>query len=293
MSDLGIALKEQNYDVSGSDGDLPETLHQKLTDAGLYVNSKWDVEEPSKNVDYIVPTNGVAADNVVIQKIREQNLNIMSIPEFIYDWTKNKTRLVVAGNKGKKSVLSIIMYVLQKQNIRFDYLLTQPVPFTDKAVSLALDTRIALIEGDEHFSSSINKKYNIEFYRPHIALVTNMIWKKSQEYPLKEDYLNVFLNFIKVIERDGKLIYNEKDENINQIVSNGIREDITAIPFSDHETEKNKEVVTLKTRYGAFPIKMVNAYFLQNLNSARYACRQLGVQDKEFYNAVSEYSLQF
>jgi len=287
MLDLAIALKEKGYeDVSGSDEEMiSEGDQQRLNEAGISFSAPWNPDHLDKEIDYVVLATHIKLDNVEVQQAQRLNLQIMSIPEFIYDRTKGKTRLVVAGTKGRKSQMAIILNMLKRQKIAFDYILSSSVPGVDRLVSLKYDARIAVIEGDELISSPVKKKHKLEFYRPHIALILNVLWKETKEFPTEEEYGKVFDDFIRTIERDGKFIYNQEDSALNEFAAK-IREDITAIPYTQHQIIEEDENIYLDTRFGKYPITTKEAYFLENLNGARYACRQLGISDKDFYAAA-------
>lgn len=291
MLDLAIALKEKGYEVTGSDEHISKEHQQKLQIAGIDYKEGWNAQMINRDMDCIVPAAHISANNPEMQQAKELNLQIMSITEFVYDRTKSKTRVVVTGSKGKNSLLSIIIYVLTKQKVFFDFVLRNKIPGLNKMVNFSYDSRIAIIEGDELTHSPVKKERRLSFYRPHIALISNIIWEKSEIFPKQEDYIKTFRDFVNTIERDGKFIYNELDETLKEISLN-IREDVTAMPYTKHSIIEKENKLFLDTRFGQFPIGKTDDYFLENLNGARYVCRQLGIQDKDFYASISEMSLQ-
>ena len=180
-----------------------------------------------------------------------------------------------------------LVAALKKQKLAFDYATTSDVPLLENKVHLSYESRIALIEGDEHITSLMEKRSQLEFYRPHIAVLTNLKWNLAPDHDTPEAYMSTYRFFSTSIEREGKLIYYGKDPVISQLVEE-IRSDITAIPFDQHEVTEHDGQTFLKTRYGEYPIQVKDTYFLINLNAARMACRQLGVKDVDFYKAVSQ-----
>lgn len=292
MLDLAIALKEKGYEeIVGSDETISESNGQRMKEAGISFSTSWNPDGLNKEIDCVIPAAHIEPDNVEILQAQKLNLQIMSIPEFIYDRTKSKTRLVITGSKGKKSLIAIVLNVLKRQKVAFDYVINNSVPGFEKKVSLSYDARIAVIEGDELISSPVRKKHKLEFYRPHIALIPNISWEKSKEFPTEEQYVNVFGDFVRTIERDGKFIYNQEDSTLNEVAAK-IREDITAIPYTRHQIVEEGDGIFLDTRFGKYPITTKDSFFLENLNGARNACRQLGVSDKDFYAAAYEISKQ-
>ncbi len=136
----------------------------------------------------------------------------------------------------------------------------------------------------------MEKRFQLEFYRPHIAILTNLMWTSATDHATPEAYHTTYPSFASSIERGGKLIYFDGDPVVKQLAQE-VREDITAIPFEEHPVVEKEGRLILHTRYGDYPVRIPNRYFLINLNAARLACRQLGVKDADFYQALSEYSL--
>ncbi|MDD4115835.1 MAG: Mur ligase family protein, partial [Massilibacteroides sp.] len=244
----------------------------------------------TKDINFVVLGTSVNKDNPELIKAKELGLLIQSIPEFIYQRVKEKTRVVVAGARGKKTILSMVSFVLKKQKLYFDYALTSKVSGLPNQVKMSYESRIALIEGEELPTSVLEQRVRMEFYRPHIAVLANISWAPSKEHDSFDSYLNCYKSFITSIEREGKLIYYSGDETVLALAAN-VREDITAIPYEQHEIAEKDGKSVLVTRYGEFPVYIPDRYFLININAARLVCRQLGVKDASFYQAISEYSL--
>lgn len=289
--DLALAIHEKGYEVSVSGDGITEEVVAKLRAAGCTCHGNgWFPERLIKDSNFVVLGATVKQDNPELIKAKELGLLILSIPEFIFQRTKEKTRVVVAGSRGKKTIISMIVCALQRQKLVFDYALTSEVALLPNRVRMSYEARIALIEGDEHVTSALEKRFQLEFYRPHIAILTNLSWTPDTDHATPDAYYDTFRSFTKLIEREGKLIYFEGDRMVKQLAEN-VREDITAIPYGEHAVIEKDEATFLQTRYGDFPIRIADSYFLTNLNAARLACRQLGVKDADFYRALSEYSV--
>lgn len=291
LFDLALAIHQKGYEVSVSgDGLTDDVLSRLKEEACACHGNGWFPERLTKDIHFVVLGAAVKLDNPELIRAKELGLLILSIPEFIYQRTKAKTRVVVAGSRGKKTVISMIVCALKRQKLAFDYALTSEVALLPNRVSLSYESRIALIEGDEHVTSAMEKRVQLEFYRPHIAILGNLLWTPEADHATPEAYQDTFRNFIASIEREGKLVYFEADPVVEQLAGE-VREDITAIPYNRHEVIEKEGQTFLATRYGDFPVCIPDPYFLVNLNAARLVCRQLGVKDADFYRALSEYSL--
>ena len=289
--DLALALHQKGYEVSVSGDGLTDAVLAKLGEEGCscYGNG-WFPERLTKDIQFVVLGATVRQENPELIRAKELGLLVLSIPEFIFQRTKAKIRVVVAGSRGKKTIISMIVCALMRQKLAFDYALTSEIPLLSNRVHLSYEARIAIIEGDEHVTSALEKRFRLEFYRPHIAILTNLSWTPETDHASPEAYHSTFRNFASSIEREGKLIYFEGDPVVLQLAGE-VREDITAMPYNQHEVIEKDGQTYLKTRYGDYPVYVPDRYFLINLNAARLACRQLGVKDADFYQALSEYSV--
>lgn len=289
--DLALAIREKWYAVTVSGINLSTSILDTLHACQCKCYGEgWFPGKLTKDINFVVLGATVEKDNPELVRAKGLGLLIQSVPEFIYHRTKTKTRVVIAGCKGKKSVITMIAYVLSKQNLLFDYALSSECPVLSNLFRMNYESRIALIEGDALVTSNLEKRFQLEFYRPHIAVLANIGWETgNQQVPEKESY-PIYHSFIHSIEREGKLIFFNGSEKINQLAAE-VRKDITAIPYKVHETTEREGVQLLITRYGEFSVYVPDNYLLVNLNAARLVCRQLGVKEQDFYHAISEYSL--
>lgn len=291
MYDTAIAICEKGYEVSVSGMGLTDEVISRLQEAGCTCyGDGWFPDKLTKDLQTVVLGAAIEKDNPELIRARELGLRTQSVSEFIFERTKSKTRVVVAGSLGKSSVLSMIVYALQKQKLAFDYFFSGRTGLLPVTAKMSYEARIALIEGDDHITSALEKKVQLEFYRPHIAVLTSLCWSEGKDQNSPEEYLDTYTNFVASIKREGKLIYFEGSEAVRKLAEE-VREDITPIPYDCHVSEEKEGENWLKTRYGDFHVYIPDEYFLINLNAARLACRQLGVKDADFYQAVSEYSL--
>ena len=289
--DLALALREKGYEVSASGCGLTEEMIGRLHNAGCTCyGDGWFPEKLIKDIHSVVLGAKVKQDNPELLRAKELGMLIQSIPEFIFQRTRSKTRVVVAGSRGKKTIISMMVCALRRQKLAFDYALTSKVDSLPNRIHLSYEARIALIEGDEHITSALDKRFQLEFYRPHIAILTNLSWSTETDHATPEAYLSTYQSFSVSIEREGKLIYFGGDDTVSQLAGD-VRSDITAIPFEEHPVVEKDGQTFLHTRYGDYPVRIPNRYFLINLNAARLACRQLGVKDADFYQALSEYMI--
>lgn len=290
LSDMAFAIHEDGYEVTVSGDVISEDLAARLITLDFrFPGSGWYPDRVTKDIEFVVIGNEVKPDNPELLRAKELNLLIMSVPEFVFLCSKSKTRIVIVGSKGKEEVLSMVIYALQQQKLAFDYALTTKISLLPGHFSMSYESRIALIEGNEHITTALEKRCQLEFYRPHIALITNLEWTQSSDHETPESYLRMYKDFVSSTEREGKLIYCADDAGLTELADEA-REDITAIPYTAHAVVEKPEGAFLSTHYGEIPVCVSDPLFLTNLNAARILCRQLGVKDADFYRSISAYS---
>jgi UDP-N-acetylmuramate: L-alanyl-gamma-D-glutamyl-meso-diaminopimelate ligase len=289
MHNLAIALHKKGYEVTGSDDEIFDPASTNLAKQGLLPDKfGWFPEHITKDLDAVILGMHAREDNPELIRAKEIGIRIFSYPEFLFEQTQNKTRVVIGGSHGKTTVTSMILFVLKQMQMEFDYMVGAQIEGFDTMVSLSENARIAVFEGDEYLTSPIDLRPKFHLYRPHIAVVTGIAWDHINVFPTFQNYVEQFAIFAKKIERDGKFIYFGEDKNLTSIAEN-LREDLTAIPYEAHPSRITEGKTWLETKNGDVPLKIFGKHNLQNIQAARLVCRQLGITDKDFYNAISEF----
>lgn len=290
MSRLAVALKKRGYEVHGSGINFNEPEKALLEKENLLpAQEGWFEENLSHPLDWVAVAPGVSLTNPELRKAKDSGLLILSFTDVINRIAKNKIRVVIGGSKSQHRILSIVLYALRKQNLLCDFVALSDVTAQKNWMELSYDARMVLIEGKDRVMSKDETTLKQLAYTPHILVIPNLHWTESADYPTLESYLAMIEEQLKGIERDGKFIFNLGVEAL-AVLGEQVREDITAIPYSEHETTERDGQLFLSTRYGEFPVRIPDTDFLSDLNAARLTCRQFGLKDADFYIAVSEYS---
>ncbi len=227
-------------------------------------------------------------DNPELIRAKELGLKIYSFPEYLYQQTRSKTRIVVGGSHGKTTTTAMILFVLKQLKIDADYMVGAQIEGFDNMVRLSYESRIAVFEGDEYLTSPIDRRPKFHLYKPHIAVLTGIAWDHINFFPTFENYVDQFKIFTELMEVQGRLIYFDGDENLNEIATH-LRRDIVPFPYNTPKYEVRNGVTNLITKYGDVPLKVFGEHNLQNMDAARLACRQIGVTDEQFYSVISEF----
>jgi UDP-N-acetylmuramate: L-alanyl-gamma-D-glutamyl-meso-diaminopimelate ligase len=176
MHQLAIALKRKGYFVTGSDDEIFEPARTNLANEGILpASTGWDASKISPDLDAVILGMHAKGDNPELLKAKEMNLKIYSFPEYIYQESIHKKRIVVGGSHGKTTTTSMIMHVLKLNKLNFDYLVGAKLQGFDQSVAIT-DASVIVCEGDEYPASVIEKKPKFHFLFPHIAILTGIAW---------------------------------------------------------------------------------------------------------------------
>ncbi len=288
MHNLAIALKSNGYKVSGSDDEIFEPSKSNLEKHDLLPQQLgWHVDNITEDLDFVILGMHAKADNPELLKAQSLNLKIYSYPEFIYEHSKNKQRVVVAGSHGKTTITSMIMHVLKSAEKEFDYMVGAKIDGFDQMVRLS-DAPVIIIEGDEYLSSPIDRRPKFTHYQHHILVVSGIAWDHINVYPSYDIYREQFDHLIKSTPRAGTLVYCEKDVEVKKLAKPDLY-DVTKIPYNI-QVSKIKNGQTFISHNGElFPVSFFGEHNMYNVSAALKVCERLGVEAEEFFEAIQSF----
>lgn len=289
MHNLAIALKDKEYQVTGSDDAIFEPSRTRLENKGILPEAfGWFPEKVTSDLDAVILGMHAHQDNPELAKAKELGLKIYSYPEFLYEQSKNKTRVVIAGSHGKTTITSMILHVLNFHQKDVDYMVGAQLEGFDCMVKLTRDNDFMVLEGDEYLSSPIDLRSKFLLYQPNIALMSGIAWDHINVFKTFDDYVDQFRKFVASITPGGILVYNEEDPEVVKVVENA-ENYFRKIPYKTPEYEITNGKVHLKTEMGDVPLSVFGAHNLLNLEGARHICHTLGIMDEDFYEAIMSF----
>lgn len=292
MHNLAIALSNKGYQVTGSDDEIYDPSKSRLEAKGLLPESwGWFPEKITADLDAVIVGMHARIDNPEIAKAKELNIPIYSFPEYVYEQSKNKKRVVVGGSHGKTTTTSMIMHVLKEQGINFDYLVGAQLDGFDLMVRLSDDAEIIVMEGDEYPSSPIDRRPKFHWYHPDIAVITGIAWDHINVFPTLDMYEGLFEDFIKLINLGGKLFYCGEDKVLKAMAEKA--DHITATAYKAHPNKVTAEDTRLLHDGKETVLKVFGTHNMQNAQAAYYVCKELGISDADFYKAMETFGGAF
>lgn len=289
MHNLAIALHRKGFEVTGSDDEIFEPSRSRLEKIGLLPGEMgWFPEKITSGIDSVILGMHARKDNPELIKAQELGLKIYSYPEYIYEQTKDKVRIVIGGSHGKTSITAMVLHVLSTNNVDCDYLVGAQLEGFDCMVKLSEEAKYAVIEGDEYLSSPTDLRPKFHLYFPNIALLSGIAWDHINVFPTFENYVEQFRIFLDKIQPGGTLVYCENDPEVRKLAESH-QGDYKALPYTTHAHHITDGVTVLETPGGDVPIKVFGEHNLQNLNGARLVCNAVGISDESFYNAIKTF----
>jgi UDP-N-acetylmuramate: L-alanyl-gamma-D-glutamyl-meso-diaminopimelate ligase len=289
MHSLAIALHKKGFNITGSDDEIFEPSKGRLAKFGLLPKKTgWHPEKITPDIDAIILGMHARANNPELIKAQELQLKVYSYPEFLYEQTKGKTRVVIGGSHGKTTITSMIMYVLRENSVLFDYMVGAQLEGFETMAGLSEESKIAVFEGDEYLSSPTDRRPKFHLYHPHIAVLSGIAWDHINVFPTFEGYVEQFRKFAELTEPGGMLVYFEGDPLLKQIA--GEQNHIKTIGYKTHPFVVEDKTTYLKVGEREIRLKVFGDHNLQNIAAAKAVCNTLNISDEEFYRAIRGFS---
>ncbi len=289
MHNLAIALHQKGYQVTGSDDTIFEPSKSRLDRYGLLPNEfGWYDEKITNDLDAIILGMHAKEDNRELIKAQELGLKIYSYPEFLYEQSKNKTRVVIGGSHGKTTITSMILHVLHYHEKEVDYMVGAQLEGFDTMVHLTEENDFMVLEGDEYLSSPIDRRPKFHLYQPNIALVSGIAWDHINVFPTYDGYVDQFRIFMNSIVNGGALVYNEEDKEVKELAEL-VEKPLRKFAYTTPNYAVKDGETLLDTPEGEMPIEVFGAHNLNNLAGAKWICQHMGIDEDDFYEAIASF----
>ena len=290
MHNLALALNDLGYQVTGSDDEIFEPSKSRLKAKGILPHKMgWDSTSITSDIEAIILGMHARKDNPELLRAQELGLNIYSYPEYLYEQSKNKIRVVIGGSHGKTSITSMILHVLNKNNIDADYMVGAQLAGFDNMVKLTKTAKYMVMEGDEYLSSPIDLRPKFHLYRPNIALISGIAWDHINVFPTFDNYVDQFRIFIDKIEDNGILVYCKEDPEVKKISeeSTSVK---TKIAYGIPEHTIVNGVTTIHFSGNDYPMMVFGNHNLQNLYGAWNILKLMGLDDHKILESFQDFS---
>ncbi|MFZ5939522.1 MAG: UDP-N-acetylmuramate--L-alanine ligase [Bacteroidota bacterium] len=289
MHNLAIALHLKGYEVTGSDDEIFEPSAGRLAAHGLLPPAPgWDPGKITPALDAVILGMHARADNPELLRAQELGVKIYSFPEYLYEQSKDKTRVVIGGSHGKTTLTSMIMHILRSAGADFDYMVGAQIEGFDTMVRVTAAAPVMILEGDEYLTSPLDPTPKFHWYRPHIALLTGIAWDHINVFPTFEQYVEQFRIFLQKVETGGRLYYFGGDEQLERLAKEaGSR--VECSPYREHPYLTEDRTWLLREGGRQVDVPLFGAHNMQNIMGALMVCRELGISEEDFYRHIGSF----
>ncbi len=290
MHSLALALHQRGHEITGSDDEIFDPARSKLSSAGLLpMHTGWDSLRIHKNLDFVILGMHAKANNPELLRAIELGIPVLSFPEFVFNQTKRKQRIVVAGSHGKTTITSMIMHAFKALDISFDWLVGSGIDGFEQQVSLLDDSKYAVIEGDEYLTSALDPMPKFLHYRPDFAIITGIAWDHYNVYPAFENYLRQFRLFIESMPAHAVLVYNGADTYLPELVTN-YGKHLQCLPYYclPYNIDSGKTSIQLEGRN--FNLNVFGRHNVENISAVLRLCKAMGLIEVDILETLTNFS---
>jgi len=282
MHNLAIALSRKGVKVTGSDDEIFEPSNTRLKKQGILPETiGWDPQKITTDLDAVILGMHARETNPELLRAKELNIPIYSYPEYLYEQSKNKLRVVIGGSHGKTTITSMLLHVINELGINVDYMVGAQLEGYDCMVKLSEDAPIMILEGDEYLSSPIDRRPKFHLYRPDVAIISGIAWDHINVFPTFENYLEQFDIFCSLIEPKGTLVYNVEDPEVNKL-GEKYSSVLKTVPYKTPTYEVTESGTILFFEDEIYNLRIFGAHNLQNLMGAMRLGEAIGIKPKDF-----------
>ncbi|MBS3914418.1 MAG: peptidoglycan synthetase [Bacteroidetes bacterium] len=287
MHNLALELAALGNDVSGSDDEIFDPAKSRLEKAGILPEKQgWFPEKITGNLDAVILGMHARGDNPELIKVKELGIPVYSFPEFIYEHSKNKTRVVIGGSHGKTTCTAMLMHALKKHGLEFDYLVGSQLSGFERMVKLS-DAPLIIIEGDEYLTSALQPIPKFHLYKPHLAMLTGIAWDHVNVFPTFENYLEQFEIFEKTMVKSGKLFWFNQDQNLQKISENFT---ISNQWYNEPEFQISEKGTRVHFEGRSYDLSIFGRHNLQNAEGVRLLASELGISGPDYWKYMEDFS---
>ncbi|WP_159468716.1 UDP-N-acetylmuramate--L-alanine ligase [Dyadobacter sp. 3J3] len=287
MHNLAIALHQKGFIVTGSDDEIYEPSVSRLTKHNLLpVEMGWFPEKITADLESVILGMHAREDNPELKKAQELGIKVYSYPEYIFEQSADKQRVVIAGSHGKTTITSMILHVLNFNKRIFNYLVGAQIEGFENMVKLSDDAPVIVIEGDEYFTSPLDRTPKFMHYQPHMALISGIAWDHYNVFPTWESYVKQFELLADSIPKAGVIVFDQTDDMLD-VIGQKERADVVSIPYEAHPYKiENGNTFLITPDQGDVPLLVFGEHNMKNISGAKAICERLGITDEAFYKAI-------
>jgi len=217
MSALARMFLGEGKQVSGSDR-APSLVTEGLEKLGAKIFYEQEAENIAADVDLVVYTIAIPADNSELLAARAKGIDCLTYPQALGLISAEKYTIAVAGAHGKTTTTAMIAEMMIAASLSptvvVGSLLKQKnteSSFPGGTNFIAGDSKYLVVEACEYQRSFLNLS-------PRIAVITNIDNDHLDYYKDFADIQSAFAEFISKVPDDGFVVCDKKDPRLELVL---------------------------------------------------------------------------
>ena len=249
--------------VSGSDIS-DSMIIDELRKLGAKIFLGHNADNVADDVDLIVYTPAVTADNPELKKAAEMGMPMLSYPEMLGLISKNKYTIAISGAHGKTTTTAMIAKILIDAGL--DPTVIVGSLLKDQGSNfVAGKSEYFVVEACEYKKSFLN-------LNPKIIVITNIDNDHLDYYGNLENIKKAFGEFAAKLPKEGYLVCDPNDENLKDIIK-----------------EAKFKIIDYTKVNNNFNLKIPGEHNIKNAQAAIVAAEILGVYSKKAENSLESF----
>ncbi len=299
MGGLALLAKQMGYQVTGSDEGVYPPMSTQLEAAGIDLIEGFDASQLDIRPDQVVVGNVMTRGHSVIERMLSEQWPMMSGPQWLSEHLlKNRWVIAVSGTHGKTTTASMLAWILEHAGLEPGFLIGG-VPHNFGVSARIGNKPFFVIEADEYDTAFFDKRSKFVHYQPRTLIINNVEFDHADIFRDLEDVQRQFHHVIKILPQLGKLIFNGDDENIQQVLDQGLWSESESFGAkkscywqldSVHEKKKPFKFFMQEGKKYEGHISLLGEHNALNAIAAIGAARHAGVTVEESLKALANFS---
>lgn len=290
MSGIAEVLLTEGYQVSGSDAaKTPITERLEKLGAKIFIGH---MREHIENVDVVVQSSAIKADNPEIQAARELHIPVVPRAAMLAELMRFRYGIAIAGTHGKTTTTSLCASILAEAGLDPTFVIGGKL--NSHNVNARLGKGHYLVaEADESDASFL-------MLSPMISVVTNIDADHLENYDGKFSNVKIaFLDFLHKLPFYGLAVLCGDDAVIKELLPEIARPTITygegehcdarLLSFEQKQT-KSFFTFSYLGEVKSFELNLPGKHNAFNALSTYIIAKQLGIEDKPIQAAMKSFS---
>lgn len=267
-SSLAQILLSKKKVISGSDT-VPSQITESLKKSGIKVSIGHNEKNVSKKHDLVIYSPAIPATNIELKRAKALKIKALTYPQALGEVTKDYYTIAIAGTHGKSTTTAMTSIVLAKNKLDPSVIIgTKVRQFKNRNFRIG-KSKYLVIEACEYKRSFLE-------IAPDVLVVTNLEADHLDYYKGFNDYKSAFIDLVKKLPKDGVLVINRDDKNLQELKKETLAE---IVEWSDDDENK----INLK-------LKLPGKFNKENAQNAATVGQILNIPDTAIKESLKDFT---